>query len=104
MHQLRFLPQKLPLWRDQVSPMSKRTALSLLILLLVTLLLVFACKRVTIAEFYIDPSACNGCGECIRICPNDALRYDSDGKAEIDQSKCTQCGKCVEVCPNSAIY
>lgn len=84
--------------------MSRKAALWLVSLLALVLMLAFACKKVTMVEIYVDPSSCNGCGECIRSCPNDAVRFNSEGKAEIDQSKCTQCGNCVAVCPNNAIY
>jgi NAD-dependent dihydropyrimidine dehydrogenase PreA subunit len=76
----------------------------LLVVTLITLLMVVACKKATFAEYNIDRSSCNGCGECIRVCPNDAIYFDTQGKAVIDQSKCTKCAKCVVVCPNNAIY
>lgn len=82
----------------------KRPAILLILLLTAVLSLALACKRVTITEYYIDRSSCNGCGECVRVCPNDAIYYDQDGKAEIDQSKCTQCANCVATCPNNAVY
>ena len=76
----------------------------ILIMLALMLLVGFACKKTAFVEYRIDRHSCNGCGECIRVCPNDAVYYDQDGKAVIDQSKCTQCSECVAVCPNSAIY
>jgi ferredoxin len=82
----------------------KKPMFLLLLALGVLLLLGFACKRVTITEYTIDSSSCNGCGECVRICPNDAVYLDHNGKAAIDQTKCTQCANCVAICPNSAIY
>ncbi len=82
----------------------KRSSAVLIIVLVVVLVVAIACKRVSITEYHIDSSSCNGCGECLRVCPNDAILYNHLGKAEIDQSKCTQCGECVAVCPNHAIY
>ncbi|GAB1365951.1 hypothetical protein MASR1M36_08220 [Candidatus Cloacimonadaceae bacterium] len=76
----------------------------LCLLLLLTTCLVVACKQSTFTEYTIDRSSCNGCGECSRVCPNDAIYYDTLGKAVIDQSRCSKCAKCVAVCPNSAIY
>lgn len=77
-----------------------------IVIALLALILLFslACRKATFVEYRIDRESCNGCGECIRVCPNDAVDYDSQGKAVIDQSKCTKCSECVAVCPNSAIY
>ena len=54
-------------------------------------------------NIYIDPSLCNGCGECMDICPKDCI----EGKAKyihmIDDFDCTKCGKCMEVCDEDAI-
>lgn len=79
---------------------------SLLPYVLICMILFFicACKSPSSAEYTVDASSCNGCGECIRICPYDAIFYDSNNNAVIDQTKCQKCGKCVPVCPNSAIY
>ena len=83
------------------------------VLILITLLVMilgFACKQATLTtgatmlNYEIDRSSCNGCGECMRVCPNEAIYLDINGKAVIDQSKCTKCQRCVAVCPNSAIY
>lgn len=77
---------------------------ALMLLLVLVMAISVACKKATFTEYTIDKSSCNGCGECIRVCPNDAIYYDTNGKAVIDQTKCTQCGKCVLACPNSAVY
>lgn len=54
-------------------------------------------------HIYIDPNACTGCGECIDVCPADAI----EGKAKfihmIDEFSCTKCGKCIEACEDDAI-
>jgi ferredoxin len=42
---------------------------------------------------------CEGCGECVRGCPFEALRLDS-GKACVDPAKCMLCGYCARVCPH----
>ncbi|MDR2573973.1 MAG: Fe-S cluster domain-containing protein [Desulfovibrio sp.] len=42
--------------------------------------------------------ACLGLGDCVRICPFDAM-YIADGMVEIIASKCMSCGQCVKVCP-----
>jgi ferredoxin len=79
----------------------KKISIILLIILTIT---IFACKKPTDKEYNIDKSSCISCGECIEVCPADAIEYNSDGKAVIDQSKCKSCGDCVNVCPEGAIY
>ncbi|MBN2829018.1 MAG: 4Fe-4S binding protein [Candidatus Cloacimonetes bacterium] len=76
----------------------------IIIILLLFILVVVACDKVTKPEFNTDKSTCNGCGSCIDVCPNDAIEFDSNGKAVIDQTKCIQCARCVPVCPQGAIY
>lgn len=51
----------------------------------------------------ITKGDCEGCGRCIRICPQGALYFGDDGLTEIDNSKCLTCGYCAMVCPNRAI-
>ena len=55
------------------------------------------------SKFKIDKSKCAGCGACLNICPNGAIKIGEDGKAFIDEKKCEKCGKCKEVCPFDAI-
>jgi electron transport complex protein RnfB len=51
------------------------------------------------------PKACkNGClglGDCVRVCPFDALALGPDGIPVVDTVKCTGCGLCVAACPKS---
>jgi electron transport complex protein RnfB len=51
------------------------------------------------------PKACkNGClglGDCVRVCPFDALSLGSEGIAVVDSEKCTGCGLCVPACPKN---
>lgn len=50
----------------------------------------------------IDPELCCGSGECIRVCPLDAIRL-VDGTAVIDHDKCDLDGICIPACPRHAI-
>lgn len=75
-----------------------------LLLILICCLGLNSCKKITTAEYNIDRTSCDGCGECVRSCPHDAIYLDANGKAVIDKAKCNQCGNCVLVCPNNAIY
>ncbi|MFC2070012.1 RnfABCDGE type electron transport complex subunit B, partial [Chloroflexota bacterium] len=50
------------------------------------------------------PYACLGFGDCLEVCPQDAISIDPDkGIAVVDQEKCTGCGLCVAECPQNMI-
>ena len=46
----------------------------------------------------IDLGRCTKCGECVRICPVDAIR-----EWKVDHEKCIRCQGCAEVCEEGAI-
>lgn len=47
---------------------------------------------------FLSTNKCEGIGECIKICPTEAIRL-INGKA----FSCITCGACFEACPNKAI-
>lgn len=49
----------------------------------------------------IDTDKCNGCGDCLAVCPFDALEI-INGKARVKDT-CTLCGACSEACQYQAI-
>ncbi|UCG13948.1 MAG: electron transfer flavoprotein subunit alpha [Deltaproteobacteria bacterium] len=49
----------------------------------------------------IDGEKCVACGECLEVCPVDAIELEDD-LAQVDDT-CTLCGLCVEVCDYEAI-
>lgn len=51
----------------------------------------------------VDPNKCQGTGECIKVCPQDAIELHQ-GCAVIDEDKCDFDGICIPACPHSAIY
>ena len=51
---------------------------------------------------YVNDAICNGCGECIEVCPTGALILQTN-HAFIDQDLCLECYACVESCPQGAI-
>lgn len=46
---------------------------------------------------------CMGFGDCVAICPFDAIYLNENNIPVVDGSRCTACGKCVEVCPKKII-
>lgn len=51
----------------------------------------------------IDQGDCEGCGDCIKRCPNHAIFRNGSGLAEVDHTICLTCGYCAPVCPVRAI-
>ncbi len=47
--------------------------------------------------------ACLGFGDCVEVCPFDAIYINEYGVAEVDFLKCTGCGLCVKSCPQKII-
>jgi nitroreductase/Pyruvate/2-oxoacid:ferredoxin oxidoreductase delta subunit len=50
----------------------------------------------------IDPELCTGCGECVRVCPSEAIAM-VDGKAVVTGEFSIGCGHCAAICPTDAI-
>ena len=51
---------------------------------------------------YVNESLCTGCGECVDVCPSDAIRL-VNGVARIEQSLCQECQACLSACHTGAI-
>ncbi|MBE2223729.1 MAG: 4Fe-4S binding protein [Anaerolineae bacterium] len=51
----------------------------------------------------IDKELCTGCGDCIVICPTDALELVSGVALLIAPSACNYCADCETTCPVDAI-
>lgn len=48
--------------------------------------------------------ACLGYGDCVKVCPRDAICITERGVAEIDPRRCIGCGLCKKICPNNIIH
>lgn len=54
-------------------------------------------------RIHITKEDCEGCGACIKRCPNKAINFGSMGLAQINYDICLNCGYCAPVCPVRAI-
>jgi len=50
----------------------------------------------------VDTDKCEGCEECVNVCPNEVLVM-SDGKCSVADGECEYCESCLGVCPSEAI-
>ena len=65
-------------------------------------------KKCSVADrFYGGQKLCKyGClgfGDCVEVCPFDAIYINQHNVAEVDPLKCTGCGLCVKACPKNII-
>jgi len=52
----------------------------------------------------VDADKCEGCEECVNICPQGVFEMNGDGKSEpANSSECVYCESCLGVCPTDAI-
>ncbi len=49
-----------------------------------------------------QPDLCDGCGECVDVCPENAIML-VDGKPVINDIMCSGCGACIPACPQNAL-
>lgn len=54
-------------------------------------------------QIYIDPLTCEGCQDCIDVCPEDCIEGKKGFIHMIDEFDCTQCEKCIKECSYDAI-
>ncbi|HEV8258009.1 MAG TPA: 4Fe-4S binding protein, partial [Casimicrobiaceae bacterium] len=54
---------------------------------------------------YADMSRCDGCGECVDICPSNIMHIDPVYRRSynIEPNFCWECYSCVKYCPQQAI-
>jgi NAD-dependent dihydropyrimidine dehydrogenase PreA subunit len=51
----------------------------------------------------VDKEKCDGCGECVDICPAEVYAIEEGKSVPVNIEECTECCSCVEVCPPEAI-
>ncbi|MBW1699793.1 MAG: 4Fe-4S binding protein [Deltaproteobacteria bacterium] len=52
---------------------------------------------------WVNQEMCSGCGFCVAECPVGAIELEDSGKALIDEQDCIRCAKCHEICPEDAV-
>ncbi|MGM0601854.1 MAG: NADH-quinone oxidoreductase subunit NuoF [Bacillota bacterium] len=60
------------------------------------------CKDLASA-YVIDEEVCVGCGQCVKVCPVDAISGKPRETYTIDAEICISCGACADRCPVDAI-
>jgi NADH-quinone oxidoreductase subunit F len=59
------------------------------------------CRELIVYE--IEPTMCDGCHACVRVCTTDSILGEKDHPHAIDTGKCIKCGACIEVCQPKAV-
>lgn len=63
-----------------------------------------ACIRIKEKDTENVITSCTQCGECIDVCPVEAISRDKNGIVRIDKNKCVGCFICVGFCPELAMF
>ena len=59
------------------------------------------CKKLITIQ--IDQAACTGCGQCVKVCPVDAISGEPKLPHRVDADRCTRCGACRNTCSFEAV-
>ncbi len=59
------------------------------------------CKQ--LITYRIEPTLCDGCHACVRVCTSEAILGEKKEPHTIDNAKCLKCGACLEVCQPEAV-
>lgn len=54
-------------------------------------------------EVIVDAEKCDGCEECVNICPSEVFQINEEKSDPYQASECAFCLSCIEACPNSAV-
>ena len=84
------------------TPETSSLTLSLLLIRIVRFFFSDPKYRCRNMRILVDRDKCRGSGECVKVCPQDAITL-VDGIAVVDDSKCDLDGMCIPACPHGAI-
>jgi uncharacterized protein len=56
-----------------------------------------------IKKLVVLKNLCKACGACMSACPNSAISFDENKKADVKYEKCLTCGYCTSGCPEFAL-
>ena len=56
-----------------------------------------------VVSLELDPKLCNGCGLCLKVCPQAVLARDGAKVRIADRDGCMECGACTRNCEPGAI-
>ncbi|MBI5646466.1 MAG: 4Fe-4S binding protein [Ignavibacteriae bacterium] len=62
----------------------------------------FTRKGPRVLLIQIKDDACDFCGCCVGVCPEDAIELQ-EARITLIEDRCTNCAKCVWVCPFEAL-
>jgi len=51
----------------------------------------------------VNLEKCNGCGNCIEICPSEVYQIEMDKSNPAHPEECIECWACVNQCPVESI-
>ena len=54
-------------------------------------------------EVVVDNEKCEGCEECVEVCPVDVFEMQDEKSVVVEAEECLGCESCVEVCEHEAI-
>lgn len=56
-----------------------------------------------VSTLELDAERCNGCRQCVAVCPHGVFEMDHARAVVVDRDACMECGACSLNCPAGAI-